>query len=450
MRRSLASISLFASVLAGSGPIASGQSATETSNVLFVVADDLGVDMLATYGVGSDTPTTPTLDSLVTDGIRFENFWSYPVCSPARAAMMTGRHGHRTGIGKAIASDNEYALPLSETILPEVLSSSPAPLAHAVIGKWHLSNATVGGDDAPNLAGVGHYEGILDYPDYYNWTKVLNGTRIPSTTYLTTDQVDSAAAWIQQQEEEATPWVCFLNFSAPHDPWHTPPAGLYTTDLTGLDSATQPRPFYKAAIEAMDAELGRLLQELGTVMDRTTVVFLGDNGTPGEVIAPPLDPSHGKLTVYEGGVNVPLIVSGALVERPGTTCDDLISAVDLFPTIAELAGVSLSEALPPGLRIDGKSFRDALRTPDPMRGSRGQALSIYSQYFSPNGFAPTTRREAVREPRYKLIRYSTGREELYDLLVDPVERFNLLLGALSPAEASAYARLVTAMARANR
>ncbi|MHC5212536.1 MAG: sulfatase-like hydrolase/transferase, partial [Planctomycetota bacterium] len=130
-------------------------------NVLIVVADDLGVDMVGAYGEGSDPPPTPVIDSLASQGVLFRNAWSNPVCSPTRAALLTGRPAFRNGIGYIVdASPNNLALPYAEVTLPEMLAlGTGGNYRSGAFGKWHLGNDSVGGALAPNLAGFDHFAG---------------------------------------------------------------------------------------------------------------------------------------------------------------------------------------------------------------------------------------------------------------------------------------------------
>ncbi len=337
-------------------------------NVLLVIADDLGVDMVPAYGEGTDLPVLPVIDSLAASGVLFRNAYVNPLCSPTRACLQTGRHSFRTGIGTVIMESDEPVLPAGEVTLPEMLDAGTGGLhAHGLFGKWHLHSKEVGGFAGPNDAGWSHFAGSLLNLDargshgYYDWEKVTNGVAQQTAVYATTDTVDSALAWLAAASE---PWLCCVAFNAPHGPWHVPPAGLYTQDLSSAPPiSVDPRPYYKAMAEALDSELGRLLSSIDPqVLARTTVIFIADNGTPGLVVAPPIDNCKAKGTVFEGGINVPLIVSGALVESPGTECAALVHGVDVFATVAEIAGVNLAATLP-GTTIDGLSLVRYLADP---------------------------------------------------------------------------------------
>ena len=391
------------------------------ANLLIIVADDLGVDMLECYGEGQDLPHTPAIDSLALQGVRFRNCWSTPLCTPTRATLMTGRNAHRTGLGHIIEGGG-LELQLSELTLPEVLAQqSGGAWSMAAIGKWHLG-ATLD-PDHPNASGWPHFVGNLgNLPlpgQYYSWEKVRNGATTTTTTYATTDTVDEAVAWIGGAPE---PWICYLAFNAPHGPFHEPPAHLIHGELPDVDPRELPRPFYKAAIEAMDTEMGRLLDYVSWATGPTNVIFLGDNGTPRDVVAPPTVPARAKLSVYEGGVNVPLIVSGPAVNGGGRWSEALVQTTDLFMTSLDLAGVTPS---PSEVPEDSVSFAPYLAS-----ASAPAARSfVYTERFRPNGFGPfVVRRRAVRGERYKLIRTnkSRARDELYDLLTDRYEEVNLL------------------------
>ena len=157
-----------------------------------------------------------------------------------------------------------------------------------------------------------------------------------STVYATTDTVDETLKVIAQAKREKKRYFAWTAFNAPHDPFHPPPAELHPRTPLPPTGATN-RAIFEAMVEAMDTEIGRLLENV-TLAD-TTVIFIGDNGTTGAVIAPPYPRDKAKATMYEGGVRVPLLIAGAGVASPNRQVSALVSAVDLFPTILELAGI---------------------------------------------------------------------------------------------------------------
>ena len=185
--------------------------------------------------------------------------------------------------------------------------------------------------------GVTHYAGLLGgmQDDYFNWTLTENGATSTVTEYSTTFFTDSAINWIGQQK---SPWFLWLAYTAPHTPFHLPPNAIHSSVLSGTDADinANPRDYYFAALEALDTEIGRLL---GTV-DRTNavIIFIGDDGTPRRVVQAPYTLARSKGTLYQGGIHVPMIVSGAGVTRAGQREGALINTTDLFATVADLAG----------------------------------------------------------------------------------------------------------------
>ncbi len=380
-------------------------------NILLVVGDDMGVDMVSCYGEGAAPPCTPNIDALAARGLLFRNAWTNPQCSPTRAQLLTGRHGFRTGIGEPVRKNN-LGLRLTEWTLPEMLG----PYTSSATGKWHLAGWQQG-KNHPRNSGFGYHAGSMgNLLDYFTWQKVINGSEFTSTTYATTDCADEAIAAALAMPE---PWLLYAAFQAPHTPRHIPPKGLCACGGSGFCQSadgTSTRPeLVKAMVESLDTEIGRLLQAIQGLLPNTLVVFMGDNGTGGPATEPPFDSTRAKGTLYEGGINVPLIIAGA-----GTVtgeCAALVNSTDLFATCAELAGV-------PSLAEDSVSMVPYLQGTD-----RAQRRHVYAEFFSPNGQGPyTTHTRAVRNLRYKLIRSSASADEFYDLWIDPFEQVDLFPG----------------------
>ncbi len=359
------------------------------ANVLVLVADDLGVDMVGAYAEGADLPPTPNLDALAARGVLFRNAYSQPTCSPTRAAALTGRHGFRTGVGEPLFLGDAFgALSVDEWTLPEMLDAGTGGAwEHAALGKWHVSTDVAFGVTSPNDHGFAHFAGSLSNTDaaggagYFEWSKIVNGVQGTSTTYATSDTVDEAVAFIGGATE---PWFAWTAFHAPHTPLHAPPAALTTIDLSAYPKpGFAQREHYKAMIEALDVEIGRLLASIDPdVLDRTTVVFLGDNGTPSYLTVAPFVPGHGKGTPYEGGTNVPFLVAGPEVDAAGvggSECAGLVHVVDLLPTLADWAGIDLAATLP-GVAHDGLSFAPYLS--DPFQ--RSLRAHVFTEGFAPN------------------------------------------------------------------
>ncbi len=396
-------------------------------NILLLIADDYGVDSSSLYNstnAGASLPPTPNLVALAQRGVRFRNAYAHPVCSPTRAAVITGRHGFRTGIGDVIEGAGSPVLTAAEFTLPEAFAANAGlgyQLAH--FGKWHLNNQR----NSPNAIGNWpHYAGNLlgALTNYSNWNKTVNGSTTGGyTNYATSDVVTDAIAWIQGRG--TAPWFAWVAFNAPHAPYHKPPTNLaphYAT-LPGTQGNinANPRPYYEAGVEAMDTEIGRLLN----AVDRATthVIFMGDNGTPANVLQPPFPSGRGKGTLYEGGIRVPLIIAGPDVVQTNRVSDALVHAVDLFATILELAGISTSATVPTNVTLDARGFSSVLHN-EAYAPSR-----LYAEVFDTT--TPTSGGRALRDERYKLIRFKDGHDEFYDLQADPYEAANLLAAALT-------------------
>ncbi|MFT5050071.1 MAG: arylsulfatase B [Chlamydiales bacterium] len=421
-----------------------------TPNYLIMLADDIGVDMVGAYGEHPDPARTPNIDRMAQQGILFRNAYSEPICSASRAALLTGRFGVRTGLGsnpKKLNADN-VGLTLDEILLPELLQ--PFGYGSAVCGKWHLADFSQG-PMHPIESGfdfaIGSLGNLSGMETYKRWKRSVNGTTRPSYAYATTDAVDNAIRAIRHFEGRDKPWVVLVAFNAPHHPLHAPPGYLHSYPLTGDPQAT-PELHTKAMVEAMDTEIGRLLAGLGDAGDNTLVIFAGDNGSTEEAITAPFDPEHGKGTVYEGGINVPFIVSGQAVVNPGRQVEGLIHLRDIYPTLAEMSGVPIQHP------VDGLSLLPYLSasTPDSIAGSLRDWA--YSESFKPNIGSPggghSFRRRAVRNTDgFKLVVNWSGMSEsfMFDLNTDPFETTNLLHGQMTAQEQAAFDELTSIMER---
>lgn len=432
-------------VLLAAAPCFAASSPTAASadtNVLLVVADDVGIDKVHCYGFPS-APPTPTLDALAAVGVRFENAWANPACSATRAAMLTGRYGFRTGVGYVQGPDCP-ALALAETTLPELLAQHSAfSGASALIGKWHNGTTGVGESLAPNAAGFAHFSGVLgnlDADTYVNWSKVENGVESTETTYITTDQVDEAIAWIGQQSAN---WFCQLSLSAAHAPYMAPPAHLHTQSLPSPEPHGDALPFYDATVQAADTELGRLLASIPpSVLQRTLVIFCGDNGTPPDAVVSPLDPEKAKLTLFEPGLRVPLIAAGPLVAKPGRIVPHIAHVIDLYATVANVLAPGVPTQ-PTG--VDSVSLLPYILAPN----AGAQRTIVYSEGFKSTGGVVWGWIQALRNDRYKLIRnVDLAKDQFFDLGADPLEQANLLgSGPLSAAQQRQYRQLVTTLGK---
>jgi arylsulfatase A-like enzyme len=186
-------------------------------------------------------------------------------------------------------------------------------------------------------------------------------------------------------------------------------------------------------VEALDTEIGRLLAALPDRAN-THIVFVGDNGSAASVIQPPYVGTRGKGTLYEGGLRVPLVISGPAVAQPNRTNDTLVHVTDLYPTLLELAGGNPAAIVPGNVAVDGQSVLEAVRTTNVL------ARRVYAELFG-STLSTNVAGQVVRDERYKLIRFASGQERFHDLLVDPLEQTNLLPGTLTATQRAYRNRL---------
>jgi arylsulfatase B len=415
----------------------------QQKNVVLLIADDLGTDYLGFYEDHLDTAAMPNIRVLLQKGVRFQNAWSNPVCSPTRAGIVTGRYSFRTGVGTAIGGTNGGpSLSMTEKTLPQILEAFQPNIQKANIGKWHLHGAQAANLMNPNLLGYDHFSGLFigTLPDYYNWTKITNGVSRPVTTYATTETVNDAIAWTSAQ---TNPFFLWLAFNAPHTPFHLPPAGLHSyTNLSGTaqNIAQNPEPYFKASLEALDHEIGRLFASLKAQgkFDNTDFIFIGDNGNTQQV-AQNANPMRSKGTIYQNGVRVPMIIAGPSVVNPGRVTNALVNSVDLFSTILELFGYANWPAqIAADKPVDSKSLMPILT--NTATATRAWA---FTEIFKPATDASDGK--TMRNKDFKLIRFDNGTEAFYNLTTDPNESNNLLLGNLTTEQRSNYVFLCSEM-----
>ncbi|MBT8220029.1 MAG: sulfatase-like hydrolase/transferase [Bacteroidia bacterium] len=381
-------------------------------NILLIIADDLGNDMIEGFGIEvTNGPSTPNLQALQDSGVSYLNTWATPQCTPTRAAIMSGKYGIKTGVMRPPGNlDLEH-----ESVFSYVNRITDTAYATAVIGKWHISNPT--NINHPHEHGIDHYEGIIGgtIDDYYDWPKVENGQSSQITEYVTTHLTDAAIDWMNGQNE---PWFLWLAHIAPHGPWQVPPDGLYS-----VNNPTSNRQLYNATVEAMDHEIGRLINSMDQdTRENTIIIFIGDNGTPNGVMRYYPD-GHGKGSMYEGGLRVPMIISGKGVSRMGEQELGLTQVTDLHATILEL----MANNLPGGIH-NSYSLVSTLTAPNTI--SREY---VYSDYRDGNILY-----WAIRNQEYKLIKNDQGSREFYRIDSSLEEQDNLI-GSLSNEEASILA-----------
>ena len=403
-------------------PGASGGAAEPTAaprpNVVYILADDLGWKDVGFHG--SDI-ATPNLDALAREGAHLEQFYAQPMCTPTRAALMTGRYPFRYGLQTAvIPSAGTYGLATDEWLLPQALRE--AGYETAIVGKWHLGHAKR--EFFPGQRGFDHQYGpLLGEIDYF--TQAQHGRRDwfrdgrPSadTGYVTT-MLGTEAVRLIERHDPAKPLFLYLAFTAPHAPYQAPPAYLdrYRT------IADPARRAYAAMATAMDDQIGRVVQALAArhMRDDTLIVFHSDNGGPrsamftGEVDTSkgtiPCDNGpyrDGKGTLYEGGTRVVALANWPGKIAPGTVVDQPMHVVDMYPTLAGLAGASTAKAKP----LDGVDVWPVIGAGRP--SPRDEV--VYN--VAPLG-------GAIRQGTWKLVWRAAlpSRAELFDLATDPGEK----------------------------
>lgn len=402
-------------------------------NVIVIVADDLGARDLACYG--STYYRTPYLDRLAADGVKFTDAYAAaPVCSPSRAALLTGQYPARLHLtdwlpGRPDRPDQRLlrptlapGLPAATPTLARALRSAGYATAH--IGKWHL-----GGKGAePEQHGFGlnvagdHTGTPLSWfaPFRSAEGRVMPGLEKAANGEYLTDQLTVEAEQFIERNR-GRPFFLHLAHYAVHIPLRAKP-GLAAKYPADRPPGTQNNPIYAAMIESLDGSVGRIVGTLERLKlsGRTAVVFTSDNGglcvkegpdTPATLNAPYRD---GKGYLYEGGIRVPLLVKWPGIARPGSTSNALASGTDLMPTILDLCAVSS------GVTTDGVSLRPALRG----EALKRDALYWHYPHYSNQGGRPGG---AIRVGGLKLIEhFEDGRTELYDLAKDVGESRNLV------------------------
>jgi arylsulfatase A-like enzyme len=407
---------------AGQAPAPCGEAARATveagpgggGNVLVLLVDDIGSAQLGPYGAGAVAPPTPALDCLCDRGTRFTQAWSAPLCSPGRATLHTGRLADKTGLGWN--TNGVRGLPRSEETLGEVLGAAGYHTGY--VGKWHL-DATDEPDAlrGPVDQGYAVFEGTMDnlrgpynppYPDglepwYDQFWWVSAGQARWVTEYATTHTVDRALAFLDEAPE---PFLLVVGFHGAHEPMHEPPRRLLSR---GLPSTPTDFQMYTAMIESVDTEIARLLQSIDPeVLADTTIVYASDNGVS-KFGVPDGREDEVKGSLFEGGVDIPLVISGPHA-TPGAVHDGYVHLVDLLPTLASLVGAS------PTAELDGVDLSGVLADP----ASPGPAWVRTSWNPGDNALA-----SAIRDDRYKVVHRDGEDLELFDLQQDPLEQHDL-------------------------
>ena len=361
-----------------------GQIVSDTAearpNILVMVADDLGWADVGYHGGDIDTPS---LDQLAEQGVQLNRFYTTPICSPTRAALMTGRDPIRLGVayGVILPWDNTGVHP-DEHFMPQSFQS--AGYQTAMVGKWHLGHAQM--TYHPNNRGFDHFYGHLHtevgfYPPFANQGGKdfqQNGVSIDDDGYETYLLANEVSRYIRERDKNR-PFFMYMPFIAPHTPLDAPlelqekyedintdlpPARSRQTDDTRRISTMmlQPsaRPMYAAVVDAMDQAIGQVLQTLEDegIADNTIVLFFSDNGgaaySYGGANNAPL--RGGKGETFEGGIRVVSLLRWPAMLDSGQQFDQIMSVMDVFPTLAAAAGIEAGNTF----KLDGRNMWPAI------------------------------------------------------------------------------------------
>jgi arylsulfatase A-like enzyme len=388
--------------------LASAADSPPRPNILFILADDLGSHDVGWRG---SEIKTPHLDKLATAGARLNQFYVQPVCSPTRAALMTGRYPFRHGLQVGVVRPwAQYGLPLDERTLPAALKE--AGYETAIVGKWHLGHFKP--DYLPTRRGFdhqyGHYNGALDYfthirDEGFDWHR---DDKVNRDEGYSTHLLAAESERLIKNRQKDKPLFLYVPFNAVHSPLQVPEK--YTEPYTQFKGN---RRTYAGMVAAMDEAIGKIVGALQAekMLDNTLIIFSSDNGGPN----PKMLTSNGKLragkgTVYEGGVRVcafatwPGKIRSADVETP-------IHITDWYPTLLKLAGAKTEQALP----VDGHDVWPAIST-----GAKSTRDTFVINTTPDDG--------AIRVGDWKLVVHGAGaaaKTELYNLTKDVGETSDL-------------------------
>ena len=421
---------------------------TRPPNIVLILIDDYG--WRDTGYNGSKYYETPNIDRLAREGMTFTDGYSASaVCSPTRAAIMTGKYparlhltshlqgaSNRFHFTKVLQPSTRLALPLEEVTIAEVLRERG--YRTACIGKWHLgAKGFQPAEQGFDVAYAGDEAGSTNDFFYPTWLKkvTLEGR---NGDYLTDRLTELAAGFIRENKDR--PFFLYLPHFAVHTPIQGKPEKVKKYDAKSRAEDPQNYGEYAAMIESVDESVGRILDTLreGGVEKNTLVLFSSDNGGvtslewKGRPVTSNLPLRLGKGHVYEGGIRVPTLVRWPGVTRAGSVCHEPVVSFDYAATIAEAAGVATAK-LPV---MDGRSFLPQLR------GKKGSVRDLFWHYphYSPQKGRPAA---AIRNGDDKLILFfEDSRVELYNLKSDIGETTDLALK--EPAKASALRRRLEA------
>lgn len=414
-------------------------------NILVIIADDLGWSDLGCYG--ADLHETPILDQFAHNSIRFTNAYSAsPVCSPTRAALMTGLHPARLGITiwsegarkpdnlqKLIPGESLDHLPLKYQTLAEKLSS--IGYRTASIGKWHLGDT----DQAPETQGFDINIGGTRWgaPGTFFWPfkndkrfggeyRYIPGLTFGKTGDYLTDQLTNKALEVIDQANDQ-PFFLYLAHYAPHTPIEAPELLTEKYRQKIRPEYNHQNPTYAAMIENLDTNIGRIFEHLkkNSKFDQTMILFTSDNGgylgdTKGRngIVTTNNPLRSGKGSLYEGGIRVPLLMKLPYAAKSGCIMNQRVVTTDLHHTLLNIAGYQEKE---PKDQQDGITLLPMISSAEAEWPDR----PLYFHY--PHYYETTEPVSCIIHKNYKLLHYAEDQKtELYDLTRDPYETSNIV------------------------
>lgn len=406
-----------------SQPSDSNSSLSEKPNIVLILTDDQGYHDVSYYG--TKDIKTPNIDRIASSGMRFDNFYANgPVCSPTRAALLTGRYQDFVGVPGVIRTNkknNWGYLDPDATLLPQELNM--AGYETALIGKWHL------GLESPNTPverGFDFFHGWLgDMMDDY-WTHRrhdinymrFNGNEIDPKGHATDLFTDWSVDYIKSKADDKQPFFLYLAYNAPHFPVQ-PPQDWLDKVIKREKGIDKTRAKLVAFIEHMDYGIGKVIQALkeSNQYENTILIFTSDNGghLPSKANNGPL--RDGKQSMYEGGLKVPTAISWPKKINPGTISKEVLLSMDLYPTLLNIIG------LEPKKPIEGRSFMTELFDP----GKETMLRPLYFVRKEGGTLYGGQNIYAMRKGEWKLLQNSPYEPyELYNLMADPLEQKNLM------------------------
>jgi len=405
----------------------SGKASEGKPNIIFVLADDLGWAELGCYG--NRFNETLNLDKLVSEGMKFSDAYAAaPVCSPYRAALMTGQYPARVGITDYLRPNAANHLSTEHLTIAEMLKR--AGYTTGIIGKWHLTGYANHGvkEFGPDVHGfdetiISENRGIGggSYFHPYHFNKQIK-KRLPGREYLVDRCNLEAVEFIERHKDG--PFFLYLSHYAVH------------TRLLGKDElvakyekkpgsgrgsrASRNNPHLAAQLESIDEGVGMIMKKLDELglASKTVLIFTSDNGGESRVTSnAPL--RGGKSTLYEGGVREPLIICWPGVVKAGSVCNTLTANVDFYPTFLQFAGYKAD----PRQYLDGVSILPLLKNP---RAKLGRDTLYWHYPLKKPHFLGGRSSGAIRQGNWKLIEFfDNDMVELYNLAEDVGERHNL-------------------------